>query len=805
MLLLAVSLDAGPQAGARLAVTVRDENGVLVVAARVTLIGDRSEIVTQGETDHAGRREFAGLPPIAYHLRVEKAGFYVLEVTDVRPADTQQVEVILNHIQEYREEVEVTASPPAMDPAKTTSSEELRAREILKVPYPTPRDIRRALPLLPGILPGLGGQVSVQGAGADQNQVQFDGFNVTHPATGFYTMRVSADAVRAIEVLGSRYPVEQGRAAGGVIALETAIGDDRLRFSATDFIPSVQNRKGFHLDNWTPRATFSGPLRRGRAWFTNAFDGEYGLDIVEELPEGADRSTTWRISNLSKVQVNLSPSHVLTGGFLVNRLRASHAGLTPFDPEETTLRLDQSAWLLNLRQQSYLSRGTLLEFGWALGEFSDSARPLGVRPFKIHPGRTGGNFYRTTASRAARMQWFASATLPAALWRGRHEVKLGFDVERVRYRQFDDRRAVNFFRADGTRLREISFFGAALPRANRTLASAYVQDRWSPGEAWLLELGLRFDHDTVYDRVALSPRLAATYSLRRGDAPRRSLRDVKFVAGAGLFTDATNLEFVTRAQTGQRFDQLYAANGVAPAGAPRETFFLAEPARLDVPQTFHWSVGLEQRLPGDFDLRLEFLQKHGRHGLAYFPLPGGVHELRNGRRDRYDAFHVAVRRAVRGNYFFFASYTRSRARSNAVLDFSLDRMVFSPQTGGRLPWDVPNRLLVWGWLPLVWKLDLGYSLDWRTGYPFDVVNDERSLVGEPNSRRLPDTFSLNAHFERRFRFARAQWALRAGFDNLTNRRNPTSVDNNVDSPTFLTFGGRQSRAFTGRIRFLGRK
>ena len=50
-----------------------------------------------------------------------------------------------------------------------------------------------------------------------------------------------------------------------------------------------------------------------------------------------------------------------------------------------------------------------------------------------------------------------------------------------------------------------------------------------------------------------------------------------------------------------------------------------------------------------------------------------------------------------------------------------------------------------------------------------------------------------------------RWALRAGFNNVTGRDNPTGVNNNIDSPEFLTFGGAQGRAFTGRIRFLGRK
>jgi hypothetical protein len=152
-----------------------------------------------------------------------------------------------------------------------------------------------------------------------------------------------------------------------------------------------------------------------------------------------------------------------------------------------------------------------------------------------------------------------------------------------------------------------------------------------------------------------------------------------------------------------------------------------------------------------------------------------------------------------------ASYTRSRTSSNAVLDPDIDNPVFGRQAGGRLPWDAPNHFITWGWLPLVKKFDFAYSLDWRSGFPFNVVNEQQRLVGDLNSYRFPAYFTLTTHIERRLTLFSYYLALRAGFNNVTNRENPTVVNNNVDSPQFRTFGGTQHRVFTGRIRFLGRK
>ena len=153
----------------------------------------------------------------------------------------------------------------------------------------------------------------------------------------------------------------------------------------------------------------------------------------------------------------------------------------------------------------------------------------------------------------------------------------------------------------------------------------------------------------------------------------------------------------------------------------------------------------------------------------------------------------------------FASYTRSRADSNAALDFSIDSLLFSPQAGGPLPWDTPNRFLSSGFTPLPGKFTLAYSLDWRDGFPFSLMNQNQQLVGDPGSMRFPRYCSLDVQLERRIRLFGFMWALRAGVNDITNRSNPSVVNSNVDSPDFLTYSGIQGRALTARVRLLGRK
>jgi hypothetical protein len=791
-----------PATNSNLSVKVLDETGVPVADARLTLLQSETGKSYQSQTDFAGRSAFGDLGTGNYLLRVEKEGFYVAKLDNLQLSEKLNLEVTLYHQQEFAETVNISVAPKEIDAEKTAAGAGLDYLEIVNLPYPTSRDIRNALPYIPGVLPDASGQVHVAGSETRQALDQLDGFNITNPVTGAFDLRLSADAVRSIEVQSSRYSAEYGKGSGGVISLATGMGDDRFRFSATNFLPSLKNREGLHLGDWTPRATVSGPLSKGRAWFFDAADAEYNLNIFEELPAGADRNSTWRVSNLARAQLNLSGTNILTGSFLVNRFSAAHLGLSPFNPLETTWHQTDTAYLFAVKDQAYIRGGALLEVGFAVDRFRFNRIPLGGLPYVITPEGTLGNFFETSRGRAQRLQWVADLTLPAFQFRGRHELKIGVDIDQINYNQLLERRAVSVLREDGSLARTVSFVdGPPFEKSNAEFAG-YVRDRWSLSDRLLLECSGRMDWDQILEAVTFSPRVAATYLLTRDSK-------TKLAAGIGLFRDATPLELITRPQFGRRIDSFYDVDGRTLKGQPVETSFSVSEATLQPPQLLNWSLGVERMLPGSIYLRVEFLQKRERRGFAFINQGASeatnIYDLGNIRRDRYDSVEVTARRTFKGGYNLFASYVRSRARSNAVLDFDPANLILAGQAGGSLPWDSPNRFISWGWLPLIKRFDFAYALDWRDGYPFNLVNQYQQLVGQPNSQRLPSYFSLDVYVERRFRLLGGQWALRGGLEDLTNHKNPSGINNNVDSPQFLTLGGVQHRVFTARIRFIGRK
>ena len=115
-------------------------------------------------------------------------------------------------------------------------------------------------------------------------------------------------------------------------------------------------------------------------------------------------------------------------------------------------------------------------------------------------------------------------------------------------------------------------------------------------------------------------------------------------------------------------------------------------------------------------------------------------------------------------------------------------------------------MLTWGWAQTrIWGLFLSYLFEYRAGFPFSSVDQYLEIVGAPNRQRFPDHANLNLGIEKRFQFRGYYWAFRVSAVNVIGRENPDVVINNVTAPNYLQFAGGQGRAFTARLRFVGRK
>ena len=255
--------------------------------------------------------------------------------------------------------------------------------------------------------------------------------------------------------------------------------------------------------------------------------------------------------------------------------------------------------------------------------------------------------------------------------------------------------------------------------------------------------------------------------------------------------------------------------GNNPTGPPLETVFSANYGSLHEARALNWSAGVEQRLPGSVYVKANVIRKLVSDEFTYVNQSGpsalsGNYELTNTRQDHDNLAEVEARRTFAGGYALFAAYTHSSARTNAAIDYVPTLSMLGPQQSGPLPWDTPNRVISWGWLPFLapgfkksW--DFVYTLDWRTGFPFISIDDNYQVVGAAGSSRFPDYLSFSPGLEWRFHFRGSYFGLRGVMENATDSGDYTVVNNVVNSPQYGTFSEPLGRAITARLRLIGSK
>ena len=248
--------------------------------------------------------------------------------------------------------------------------------------------------------------------------------------------------------------------------------------------------------------------------------------------------------------------------------------------------------------------------------------------------------------------------------------------------------------------------------------------------------------------------------------------------------------------------------------------FVLRPHDVRLPRFAMSSFTAERKLPLGLNGRVNLISRQGNRGFSFeqaIENPStNLYVLDNVAREKYRAAEFEARRTFLAKYQWFASYTRSEARSTAVIGYSIENPLLTPQTGGPLPWDAPNRVVMWGWAPvskqwfprllrpIVGETDFQVLGDFQTGFPFSAVTETGYIAGQPGAYRFPDYLTLNVALERKFPFHGYMWAFRGALVNSLDRQNANVVNNDFNSPDFMAFQRGQARAVNVRLRFIGR-
>lgn len=782
---------------------VTNENQVPLADATVTIEPASGEGRWQAFTGPSGVFHVE-LPHAGdYLVSVQRTGYFRLEKRPLSLAQTPgEVQLVLNRITELAESVDVTASTTAVDLDQTYAEHQVTGNEMMNIPYPVTHSLQNATRLLPGVVQDNLGGIHFNGGAEEQTLYLLDGFKISDPLSGQFSTRLSLEGIQSMDVVTGSLPAEYGDTSAGVMAVNTKMGDDRWLYSSTNFIPGVENQKGLRIGSWYPRFYLSGPLRKTRAWFSDSLGGEFNQNVIPELPAGQDRSTSVRYDNYFRTQVNLTPSNILQGGFLTNFWHAALAGLGLLDPPSTTLTRSARQYFFNVKDQIYLAHGGLIEVGFAANRTLSDDTPQGQAPYVYGSTGRSGNYFQGGSENGGRDEFLVNVFLPSFVAAGAHQVKLGVDLNQLSYSQNLYRTSILFYRADGTLARREVFAGNG--RLNRSAydASAYAQDSWRLRPNLLVESGFRMDWMSLLRRWTPSPRVGVSWT-----PPH--LEQTKISVGYAFLYDQPPLQLFTRPEDQYSVNTYFQPDGSA--GRPVTSIYTI-PGTLSAPRYHTWNLDVDHRLRAGIYAHFQLLGKRGSHGLAYFNAPSlaagpgqTVLALESNRHDAFDSFELTLHQTFRRQYEWLAGYTRSRTYSSAVSGLGLDDPYLVSNNAGPLPWDSPNRFLSWAYLPTFWKnWAIAYLFEAHTGFPFSIRDAQGNVIGAADSYRFPSFIELDFHVERRFHFHGQIWAVRAGYNNITNHRNPNVVNNDIEGAQFLQFSGGQRRALVFRIRWLGK-
>src|SRR5215207_3377304 len=562
-LLLACALAASAQEGtATLRGTVLDANGAAVPGAQVSIVNQETGLNRRtATTGEDGEYVFTSLTPGLYRIMVEAAGF--------KRSLKENVKLDVGEEQEFKVGLEVggadeTVTVSADEPLIQTTSKEIGGhigqRELTELPSVN-RNFIGFVGLLPGVVPNISTEsfgsdsVSVNGQDPRFNNYMLDGSNNNDDVIGQRAgaqARTALEAVQEFQVLTNQFDAEYGRTSGGIINAITKSGTNEFHGSLFGFFQdsSLNTVSRFAELNRLedPEAsykqfggTIGGPIKKNFAHFffsyerTNIDEGVV-VDIPARPTLNASTTEQTRADNTT-LRFDMQPAQ--NHQVAVRWLREKSPQLN-----QIIVAFNRPVSLEASREESDIDQTVV-------GSWTYTLTPLLLNDMRVsftredvafaNPGFNGGssmaelpptlvfNSFVTQQSNVAQARVNDAYRLADVVsWvRGEHTFKFGLDYNYVTAANLteDSLNGVFMFPTDLP-------FNAADPRTYPERlqirvggpqvftvidhnTSFFAQDNWKVTQKLTLNLGLRYDDETISDdQNNLSPRLGFAYDVR---------------------------------------------------------------------------------------------------------------------------------------------------------------------------------------------------------------------------------------------------------------------------------------------------
>ncbi len=297
--------------------TVTDANGAIIPGTTVTVINTDTQLRRSMNTTSSGDYVFTLLPPGAYTIRMEHAGFKVHQVDGVLIAagDRPRVDAHLD-VGQVAETVTVNANTvPVLQTDSATVQDVVGAQTVQNLPL-NGRNLESAVQDTAGVNAGSSGAIGGGGRPDDRrpgftfvangqsdlsNNNLVDGLDNNERAQGFSGIHPSIDSIAEVRVLTNDYSADLGRTAGAVVDIITKAGTNEFHgtayeyfrndiFDALDYFASPTLPKAEYRENIFG-GSIGGPIRKDKTFFfgdveaNRTIQGQLSVNTIPTLFE----------------------------------------------------------------------------------------------------------------------------------------------------------------------------------------------------------------------------------------------------------------------------------------------------------------------------------------------------------------------------------------------------------------------------------------------------------------------------------------------------------------------------------------
>jgi outer membrane receptor for ferrienterochelin and colicin len=454
----------------------------------------------------------------------------------------------------------------------------------------------------------------MKGTRASQGGSLVNSASVTDPATGNAAMNLPIDVVESVKVIANPYDPEYGKFAGAISSIETTTGNfDAFHLSIQNLLPRSRKRDGdsIGIESATPRLTVTGPLVKDKIAFTQSFEYRFIRIPVSSLPQLQRDMELEGFNSFSQFDVNRNQRQSLTASFGLYPQKFNYLGLNTFTPQPSTADLHQRGYMVSIQHRYATGSDSLVISQFSYKRFDADVTSNSNDPYRLLVETTVGGFFNRQH-------------------RGTY---------RTEYSDYDGRvqsLPVSIIGVSNVPLERIDFGPASRFDIHQNEAAWFLGDKWIPWERLTLDLGVRFDRDSVTESTNAAPR--AGFALMLTNDAKTLLK-----GGVGLFYDRVPLNIasfpllpdrtvVNLAPTGQIVDSVPYVNAIS--------------GGLHNPRSVGWNMELDRQVTSTLTVRAGFEERNTARDFVIAPETGldrGILSLSNGGRSFYREVQLSAR------------------------------------------------------------------------------------------------------------------------------------------------------------------